>query len=281
MDFKTSLDNYNIFYEVAKCENLTKASEKLFISQPAVSQSLKKLEDNLGVVLFVRSKHGMKLTPIGKKIFEFVEPALKKLSSIEELIDSEKGLISGEIVISSGSNIARKILFTPMAKFMKDYQNVKLKLTEGLQAETIKKLESGEFQLVITQQNNEITFPFIPLHKTKYCFVKNKNSSAQKFIMITEGSFAHSLFENFIKNKNLENIQTMQVAGYKSALELTALGLGITLIPEYILDEIPNASILTKVFTDYELPSITFGAYYNNNLMTPATKTFLKYIKEQ
>ena len=108
MDFLTSLDNYKIFYEVAKCKNITKASKNLFISQPAISQSIKKMEENLSVSLFVRSKRGMELTPIGKKVFDKVEIALHNLSSIEHLIDEEKGMLKGDLFIGAGSNIARK-----------------------------------------------------------------------------------------------------------------------------------------------------------------------------
>ncbi len=65
MNIKTSLNNYLVFYEVAKAKNITKASEELFISQPAVTQTIKKLEKELGVFIFIRSKKGMKLTKIG------------------------------------------------------------------------------------------------------------------------------------------------------------------------------------------------------------------------
>ena len=71
-----SLDNYRIFYEVAKCKNITKASKNLFISQPAVSQTIKKLEDELGATLFIRNKKGVELTRFGQEVFQRAETAM-------------------------------------------------------------------------------------------------------------------------------------------------------------------------------------------------------------
>ena len=102
----TNLNNYKIFYEVAKCKNITKASNNLYISQPAISQVIKKLEEDLDCILFVRSKKGMELTSIGEKIFTQVESSLNGLNTISELISKEKGLLIGELNIGSGSNIA-------------------------------------------------------------------------------------------------------------------------------------------------------------------------------
>ena len=70
----------------------------------------------------------------------------------------------------------------------------------------------------------------------------------------------------------------MEVAGYKTALELTKLGVGTTLIPEYLASDEIKKGNLQQVYTSYNLPSIIFGAYYNNSLLTPATKEFLKYL---
>lgn len=278
MDFLTSLDNYKIFYEVAKCGNITKASENLFISQPAVSQTIKKLEENLGVSLVIRSKKGVELTPIGKDIFAKVEIALHNLSSVEHLINEEKGLIRGEIAIGAGSNIARRVLCEPIAKFMIDYPLINVKILENVQTKMIEMLKVGELNFVLTQFNEDINFPFIPVFETQYCFIKSKNIKADKFITITEGSFAYILFDKFLKDNNINNKSIMQVSGYKIALELVKLGIGTTLVPHYIAQEYLDNEELIEVYTDYNLPKIQFGIYYNPEIILPAAKMFLKYL---
>lgn len=280
MEFLTSLDNYNIFYEVAKCKNITKASENLFISQPAVSQTLRKMEENLGVSLFARSRKGMELTPIGKKIFEKVEMSLRNLSSIEQLIDEEKGLLRGQLVVGAGSNVARKVLCKPIAAFVLDYPHVDIKIVESVQTKMIEALKSGEINFVLTQLNENINLPFEPVFETKYCFVQSSNCEADKFVTLTEGSYTHQIFREFIDKNGFES-SIMEVAGYKTALELVRLGIGTTLVPRYIVQEEIERGELVEVFGDYELPKVLFGIYYNDALSTPASKIFLEYIKDK
>lgn len=276
MDF--NLNNYKVFYEVAKCKNITKASNNLYISQPAISQVIKKLEEDLDCVLFVRSKKGMELTAIGEKIFKQVETSLNALNIISELISKEKGLLIGELNIASGSNIARKTICNALSIFIKNHPLVNVSVKEMVQSKMIDMLTAGKLQIAITQKNEEINHAFIPLLTTNYIFVKSKNCSDEKFILISEGSFTNIIFKNFIEENNLSHIPTIDVAGYKTALELAKLGVGTILVPEYLASEEIKKGNLKQVYTSYKLPTITFGAYYNQDLLTPATNEFLKYL---
>ena len=279
MEFVTNLDNYNIFYEVAKCKNITKASERLFISQPAVSQAIKKLEENLQVSLFVRSKKGMELTSIGMKIFEMVEIALKKLSEVEHLIDEEKGLLTGELVFGAGSSITREVLCEPIAAFSLDYPLVEIKIIEEVQSKMTQMLANGKLNFMLTQHNENIDFPFVPLFQTDYCFVKSAKCEIDKFILITEGSYANLLFKKFIEEYGVDNAKQMEVAGYKTAIKLSELDAGIALVPRYMVETQLKEGLLIEMFEDYELPKISFGIYYNPQILTPASKVFLEYVK--
>lgn len=275
-----NLNNYKIFYEVAKCKNITKASNNLYISQPAISQVIKKLEEDLGCILFVRSKKGMELTNIGEKVFNEVEISLNRLNTINELISKENGLLIGKLNIGAGSNIARATICKPIADFTKKHPNVDISMQEYGQIKMVEMLNNAKLQLIITQKNNEIDHPFIPLVETNYMFVKNPKCESKKFILIPEGSFTYTVFKKFIEENNFSHIPTIEVAGYKNAIELAKLGVGTTLAPEYLVREQIENGNLEQVYTSYKLPKITFGAYYNQSLLTPATKEFLKYLEK-
>ena len=129
-----NLNYFKIFYVVAKNGNITKASQELYISQPAISQTIKNLEDTLGCRLFIREKKGVALTHIGRKIYDKVEASLKSLDRLQELIDEENGVIRGSLTIGCGTNIARLLLADSIAKFVKDFPEVKVFHIENVQS---------------------------------------------------------------------------------------------------------------------------------------------------
>ena len=116
-----TLDKYRIFYEVAKSKNITKASERLFISQPAVSQTIKKLEDELSATLFIRNKKGVELTRFGQEVFQRVETAMLSLETINKISRDENELLRGSVVVGSGSNLAREMLTLPIKNFLDSF----------------------------------------------------------------------------------------------------------------------------------------------------------------
>ena len=105
-----SLDLYRIFYIVAKEGSISAASKILFISQPAVTFQIKKLEEQLGISLFTRTKKGMTLTYEGKVLFEYVKNGLEDINNGENVLSNLKNLDSGTIRIGVSTTICRYIL---------------------------------------------------------------------------------------------------------------------------------------------------------------------------
>ena len=112
-----NLDLYYVFYIVSKEGSISKASNVLFISQPAVTFQIKKLEDQLGVSLFTRTKHGMVLTDEGKVLFEYVKNGIDNISNGENALANLKKLDSGTIRIGVSTTICRYILM----KYLKEF----------------------------------------------------------------------------------------------------------------------------------------------------------------
>lgn len=275
-----NMNRYVIFYEVAKCKSITRASEILFISQPAISQTIKKLEEELGVTLFIRNKKGVELTSLGKEIFLKVEEAMLTLQSVEQLTDEENNLIRGSVVVGSGSNVARELLVTPIKNFLVDFPHIQVTQTEGVQTEMFDLLKKGEVDLVISQANPQITeFPFYPLIEHKYIFIKKHGSTTTRFIKISKGSFAHQLFEEFEEQYPHQTQPDVIVSGYRMAIELVKLGVGITLVPVFLVQNELEKHEVEIVYSNHTLPTITFGYYINPAALTAATKKFVQYLK--
>ena len=276
-----SIDNYRIFYEVAKYKNITRASEHLYISQPAVSQAIKKIEEQLGTTLFIRNKKGVELTRFGQEVFQKVETAMLSLETIDKISRDEHELLRGSVVIGSGSNVAREMLTLPIKNFLDNFPCVQIIQMEDIPTKLFQMLRKGEVDIVITQQNEQFNeFSFCEIKKHNYVFIKKKGGEVKRFIKTPQGSFTYNLFEEFEKQNKFENYPATIVSGYRMEIELVKQGVGIALVPEFLVSNFISSGEVEVIFKDYKLPSITFGYYYNPTLLTTATEVFMKFLEE-
>ncbi|MEI2400806.1 LysR family transcriptional regulator, partial [Paenibacillus phytohabitans] len=117
------LDLYNVFTVVAKNGSFSKAAKDLFMTQPAVSQSMMQLERELDIRLFNRTPKGVTLTNEGKLLFEYVHSAMNLLNVGEEMILEFKNLTKGELRIGVGDTISKYFLLSYLEIFHTEYPN--------------------------------------------------------------------------------------------------------------------------------------------------------------
>ena len=122
---------------------MTKASEELHISQPAISQAIKKLEDQLGGILFIRSNKGMELTKEGKMLFEYIQSSLELIKTAENKFTHFKDLSQGEIKIGISASLTKIILLDALKKFHEDHPNITINITNELTKNLILDLQKG------------------------------------------------------------------------------------------------------------------------------------------
>ena len=140
-----NLELYKVFYTVAKSGSLTKAAEELFISQPAVSRSIKQLETQLGVSLFTRTHRGMQLSAQGGKvIFDEVERALKLLETAKNRIAEMKTSATGTLRIGASDTIFEYFLADKIVAFHERFPSVKIDLLADFTPDTIEKLKADK-----------------------------------------------------------------------------------------------------------------------------------------
>ncbi len=138
-----NLELYRVFFTVAKCGSLTKAAQELYISQPAVSQSVKQLEQLLGVSLFNRTHRGMELSAGGKLIYKKVESALALIEQAETGITELKTTVSGTIRIGATDSIFSHVLADKIAAFSAAYPAVGFELISSTSPRTMEILKEG------------------------------------------------------------------------------------------------------------------------------------------
>jgi LysR family transcriptional regulator, transcriptional activator of the cysJI operon len=286
-----NLDYYKVFYQVAKEQNITSAAKTLLISQPAVTQTIAKLEEQLDVKLLVRQSRGITLTKIGKIVFEEVSKGLIYFNNIKNIIEDERDLLIGEIEIGCSTSLARVLLTEPIAKFNKDYPNIKIKIIDQMTNELLYKLSLSQTDLVIGQLQNYKyeNLEYKKLLDENYIFICNKNYDTGNIKMLEDlkkhplilggkNTSSRNIFDELVKNK-LAVVSSIEVTGYNMVLELVKNNVGIGFLPEYFVAGFIKDGVLQKINLDLNLNAIEYAYFVNKNTKTKAVREFLKYLK--
>ena len=175
-----NLNSLKIFLVVATSNSFLEASNKLYISQPAISKSINKLEEDLGVSLFYRANKGVTLTSDGEILLKYVKDSRKLLLACERMLSSNNSLDSGSIVIGAQSHIVRNYLLEKINNFRKLFPNVMFRIVDLSTLELIEGLEKHELDFVVdaspinTPYNN---LRIQPIYKLDTCFIKSKENN--------------------------------------------------------------------------------------------------------
>jgi DNA-binding transcriptional LysR family regulator len=285
------LELYRIFYIVAKNKNMSKASEELHISQPAISQSIKKLEDQLGGALFLRSNKGMELTEEGNMFYNYVKGALELINNAENEFTSFKDLSKGEIKIGCSTTLTKLILVDTIKEFHKDYPNIIINITNDLTSNLVNDLKLGKLDFIIFNESNikESNLNLEKIKELRQGFVYNPDyfkDTVSNFndlnnyplILQKKESNSRKLLDKLALNENVLLNPKMEVVSQELVNEFTSIGLGIGYS---IIDlSIRNHSNLKELELNKKIPSINIYLATNKNVsLTFASKTFIKYLK--
>ena len=167
-----NLNYYKIFYEVAKNGNISKAAETLYISQPAVSKSITKLEQSLNHTLFIRSKKGVKLTEEGKTLYQHLKTAFESIDNAEKTLKRIGQLGMGQLRIGVSTSLCKYILLPYLQDFIRDNPHVKVSIECNPTYETIQLLKQGKIDIgLICETPLDKQFHFMPLRSIQDTFV--------------------------------------------------------------------------------------------------------------
>ena len=284
------LELYRVFFVVAKHKHMTKASEELHISQPAISQSIKKLEEQLGGTLFLRSNKGMELTEEGKMFYEYVKGALELINNAENEFTSFKNLDKGEIKIGCSTTLTKLVLLDALKRFHPNYPNININITNDLTSNLINDLKLGKLDFVIFNESTikESNLNLQKIKELKQGFVYNplfykdevesfEDLNNYPLILQKEESNSRKLLDYIALNNNVKLIPKMEVVSQELITEFTNIGLGIGFV---IIDLAKrNFNDLEELKLNKKIPNINVYLATNKSIsLTFASKTFIKYI---
>lgn len=275
---------YKVFYEVAKCGSISKGAEKLMISQPAVSQSIQTLENELGGKLFVRTQKGVVLTNEGKELYAYIKEGMTYFINGTNKFMSLKNLENGLLNIGASASISENYLMRYLNKFRKLYPNVKISIVNDLTDNLLKELRNGNLDIVIASMNNNIKDLKIEyicdLHDIFVSSKKDKLDSLDNLLLQKSPSVTRVNFDKYVTNNNLEFDCKMEIVSHRLLVNFIENGFGIGLVTkEYVKDKLNKS--LFEVDTKFKIPTRKLGYAIKDDVYpTFSTKKFIELLKK-
>ena len=281
------LELYRIFKIVADEENLTRASEILNISQPAVTKHIHNLEDELEIKLFDRTKYGMKLTIDGKQIYNQIKDAINALMSVENNLKQNKILNLG-----IHTNIPKELYRNIIAKIKQNNLNIEVNIEKAPTEDMFSMLEKQKIDAYLSKKQPEDIhsefIKFIELGAFHDDFFVNINSKYldksilkddEKITIYTLRNISSTSrnLDNILKEKNLKNIEIKNATFNTIIEEMQNNDIVAYITEEYIQEELESGK-LSKLELGIESPALEYGIYYNSNNKIKNVKSLFKDI---
>ena len=284
---------YKVFYYVASSLSFSEASKKLFISQSAVSQSVKTLEKKLGQPLFIRSTKKVQLTPAGSLLLKHIEPAMNLISRGESQLLDSGTLGLGQLHIGASDTICRYFLVPYLKQFHKKFPNVPIKVTNATSIQCVELLDQRKVDLIVTNfPNSHLNYDYIQKTVANFhdVFIANpahfqledKEMAFEDLreypIMLLERNCTTSEFiHNLFIQHQLELVPEVELSSNDLLIDLARIGLGIAFVPDFCVEK--NSKDLFVLQMKDKLPSRQLIAAVNTTFpVSASTEEFLKLL---
>jgi len=232
---------------VAEYQNFTRASQKTFVTQPTLSMQIQKLEDELDILIFDRSKKPIKLTLVGEKIVDQARNIVNEANRMQDIVDQEKGFIGGEFKLGIIPTVMPTLLPMFLKNFTNKYPKVHLKIEELTTIEIISKIKEGHIDAAIaaTPLNKEnikerVLYyePFVGYIPKNHRLLDKKTIDStdldiNDILLLEDGHCFRDGIINLCKAYKSNNEESFQLesGSFETLIKLSNEGLGMTLLP--------------------------------------------------
>ncbi len=288
---KTKLDYYRVFYETARRESFSAAAQELYISQSAISQCIRQLEEDLKAQLFVRSRRGAVLTREGKLLFQKIESAMQSISQGEELLDRLQRLDSGALVIAAGDTITSQFLLPYLERFHEKYPQIRIEMANSYSQQMLKCVKEGKAELAFVNmpaEDDELCIEScLEIHDIFVCgneykmkpSYSLKDMAQEPLILLEKNSISRKYIDEKFKEKNIVLSPQIEMAAHDLLLRFASIHLGVSCVIEEFSEESLKKGIIKKMPLTPPLPARSIGcAYLKHNPLSPAAEKFLEFI---
>jgi LysR family cyn operon transcriptional activator len=265
---------YRVFYHVVKAGSISNAAKDLYISQPAVSQAVKQLEEKLGGQLFFRTPKGIVLTTEGEVLFKYIEQAYGFITTAEQKFAEMQNLLSGEIKIAASDTLCRYYLIPHLETFHYAYPEIRIRVTNRTTPEIISQIKSGQADLGIVN---------LPLNDDKSILIRETGSIQDCFVvgasykyladseitlpelaqypvmLLDKGTVTRRFVDRFMAEHGISLIPEVELGSIDLLVEFAKIGLGVSfVIKDFITSDLACQN-LYEVQLKEKIPSRKIG----------------------
>ncbi|EUJ39098.1 LysR family transcriptional regulator [Brochothrix campestris] len=284
-----SITEFRILDMLAEELNMRKTAERLYISQPALSQRLQSIEARWGKQLFIRTRKGLLLTPQGELIVEFARSVINREENVFDKLLAMEGVVQGTLKIYSGTIVAQRWLPFVFKEFVKRYPHVNIELDSGGSRRAQQAIADGKVHLAITRGETDW------LGEKRYLFGDNLSladkyhtsiedilASERPFIRFkTDSDYDQSIMDYWQQYFHRLPEKTLVVDQIETCKQMAMSGMGYTILPLLTIDKHTDLNLMPLIQEDgTQLHRDTWLLGYKKSFQLPQVQAFVQLIEE-
>ncbi len=259
------LSQYRIFYEVARCRNISRAAKELYISQPAISKSITRLEESLDTRLFTRSSRGVQLTREGEVLFRHISSAFESITQGERELKRIHDFHIGHLKIGVSNTLCKYVLLPYLKGFLEQYPHVNISIESQSSNHTLELLDAGKIDLGLVAEPRSLRglhfMPVMEIHDAFVCtpsYLENlrlrEGEQADPFrhgniILLEQDNVTRKHVDAWIMENDLEINQLLEVTDMTLGIEFAKIGIGISsVVREFVAQELADGTLIELPF---------------------------------
>lgn len=289
---EVKLEHYRVFREVARQGGFSAAAGKLFVSQSAVSQTVKHLESQLGVPLFDRRGKRLSLTSEGELLYGYVDAALKTLEQGQQSLREQQNLEQGQLRVGVSDTISRFVILGQLERFHREYPHIRLVIQNGTSIEAVEMLAEHSVDLAFVnspvrdQRVEEHRFfrvhdaflagPCYPLPQRPLAAAE---VAALPLILLERKSNARRLVDDWFAAQGLPISPEIELGSHDLLLDFARIGLGVCCAIEEFAEDYLRRGLVVKLPVDFSLPPRHISwCKLRDVSLSPSAKRFVDFI---
>ncbi|MCI6569376.1 MAG: LysR family transcriptional regulator [Dysosmobacter sp.] len=263
------LELYRVFREVAETGNISVAAKNLYISQSAVSQSIKQLETALQARLFARSPRGVTLTGEGQMLYQYVRSALSLLSTGEDKLSQAQQLLLGTLTIGASDTVTAMFLTPYLERFHREHPGIRLKIVSGRSAKVLSLLKSGVVDIAFASSPaDKSSLTDWPCFQTHTAFVAGsgydcdfdhvytaREIAAFPLILLERKASSRVFLEQTFLRWGITLTPEIELSSRSLLVSLAKIGLGVAGVTLEFVQDALNAGDIRLLRTDFSIPA--------------------------